>query len=105
HAPPSSSAPATHIGKFESRDPNAGIRDSFSDRFHERRIHRASRAVRENQGNRRGLRSVEQKLGHAYLRIQNRCTNFREVLREGGLEPPRLAAPDPKADAYDCPML
>src|SRR5229473_6137936 len=51
-------APPPHIRKFESRDADARSRDSFSDRFHERRIHRASRAMRENQSKRRGLRSV-----------------------------------------------
>ena len=57
-------APSPHIGKLESRDADAGLRDPFRDGFHEWRIHRLPRTVRENEGKRRGLRSVEKKLGH-----------------------------------------
>src|SRR5271156_5070390 len=57
-------APSSHVWKFESRDADAGLRDPLGDRFHEGRIHRTSRTVRENQSSPRGLRSVEQKLGH-----------------------------------------
>src|SRR5688572_31741777 len=58
-APASGLAPRAHVRKLEARDPDLFGRETARDRVHPRGVHRSARAVRENDGRRRGLRSVE----------------------------------------------